>query len=133
MSHRQFTYDSVTVWTDGTTTAIYHPLSPVLETTEVETVRLALEMSQYTGNITMNAAYDLSDDGCDWDTPVIIQDTNSQPFVDADGIDQSTLFVDIATSGTNAKRYMRFGVLALKTSSDTLSVCRASLQVDVRC
>ena len=133
MSHRQFTDGPIVVWGNHTSNAIFHVMGPVMETAEVETVRLALEMSQTAGNIELNAAYQLSDDGCDWDTPVLVEDSNNKPFVDADGVSQSTEFVDIATGGTNAKRYMRFGVLALASTSSVLSICSASLQVDVRC
>ena len=137
MSHRQFTIDSVPVWTDGSTTEIYHPLSPVQETVDIETVRLALEMSQTTStsNVTMTAAYDLSDDGCDWGTPVLIQDGNNLPALSTNGVSQSTQFVDIATGtgGINEQRYVRFGVLIKNNSAGNVILCRASLQVDVRC
>ena len=136
MSHRQFTHDNIVIWAYSTT-AIHHPVGPILETTEIETVRIGIEMEPLSDGVTITPAFTLSDDGCDWDTPVeILPSGQGGPVVSrsSNGVSYDTQFRDIATitNGTNTKRYMRFGILAVHDTTDTLGICRASLHIDVR-
>ena len=137
MSHRQFTYGPATVWSYGTT-EIYHPLSPVLETMDVQLVRIGLEMSQATGSqgdITVTPAFDVSDDGVNWTTSAsTILPSGAVVSCDDNEVVYDNEFVDITsvTNGTDTKRYMRFGVKVVHDTDYTLGICRVSLQVDIR-
>ena len=60
------------VFSDGTTTNVFIPVSAAFRIDEVAAVGLAFEVQCRTANLTLQAAIQYSDDGVSWDSPVVI-------------------------------------------------------------
>jgi hypothetical protein len=117
------------VWTDGTTTAKFHPMSKPIEATGLIAVRVSTEMGEDSGSCKIRPALRYSDDGVTYDTSKEIVAT----YRITEGIDWGTTYVDITTlAGTTPRAYVQFGVHAANESAGAIQVCNATIRVEPR-
>ena len=112
------------VYTDGSGSAFFHPLSDPMPSAGILNVRVSIEMDQDTGYCKIRPALRYSADGIIWDNPAAIDTT----YLTANGISYGASYVDISGS---AKTWVQFGV---QTANDTggsgFQFCNASLLVE---
>ena len=134
MAIRSFNYGPFVVWTDGDTT-VYHPLTPPIETRNIKSVRISLEMCQSTGGITVTPSLDLSNDGVSWGSSSPIQNnaTNAAAVtLSADGVTYDDEFVDLSATVAQ-KRLARIGVsVANSGTTGNNELARISLQIETK-
>lgn len=112
------------VWTDGTATPMFHPMSDAIDTGSVTSARVTLEMDQNTGNCKIRPALRYSSDGINWDSPAYIVVT----YRTTAGIDYGSTWLDLTTLAT-PKNWVQFGVQAANNSGAAIEHCNASLMV----
>ena len=130
----QRSWGPVRVWTLGSETDLFHPLSPILETTDIKTVRPRLELRQTTGNLTASAAFELSADGITWSAQTTIGGGTPVCSADANEIVQADEFTDVSTA-LFAARFVRFGVHVRNTDDGVTTdkeMANVSMVLDVR-
>lgn len=114
------------VWSQkSTSTWIFHPMSEAMDTVGVNHVRVSFSLEQSTGLLKIRPAFQVSNDGLTWDTPVAIgTDTRN-----TDGTTFADEFVDI--SGTTTTRlFLRFGVQVQNDSGTDVELGRVTLRID---
>ena len=103
------------VWTgksDVESSSIFHPMTGVLNTTGLESVRLSLQMEQSSGGVKIKPAMQVSNDQANWGTPILI----GTQSLSANGSSFGATFTDI--KGTAAgSQFIRFGVIAYNNAS----------------
>lgn len=117
------------IWTDGTGTEVFHPLSDPMPSANLAYARVQFEVSEATGttNLRAKSALRYSPDGVNWDTA---QPINSTPL-QGSGIQPGTTFVDLtALAGVTPKAWVQFGVLAKNNSGSTYELALAALLVE---
>jgi hypothetical protein len=115
------------VWTNGTTTPMFHPLSDPIAAGQFPAFRLALEMDQDTGDCELDTVARYSNNGVDWDAPQAV----GGGWLTSSGIQYDTAFVDQATL-TNPRAYIQFGVEARNGSgANPIQMCNATLRVEM--
>ncbi len=115
------------VWTDGTTTGIFHPLSAPMPSAGVRLVRVSLEMSQDSGNCKMRPAFRYSNDGIAWDT----HKDFGFGYRTSPGIDWGDTYVDISQFvGFPPRAYVQFGVEVANEGGSAINICNAMLRID---
>ena len=115
------------VWTDGTSSPMFHPFSDAIDTGSVTYARASIEMDQDTGFCKMRPALRYSDDGITWGTPVAI----IAGYRATIGIDYGTTWVDLTGLAT-AKNWVQFGVEAANESGSDVNHCNATLMIQPR-
>jgi hypothetical protein len=112
------------IWSDGTTTGVFHPMTEAMNSAGVTGVRPSWLVYRPTGGQAINAGVEYSNDGITWDTAVAFG-TNYPTSTEV----YQTTFVDVSVLGTR-KRLVRFG-LFIKTNSGTeVEICNATMMVD---
>ena len=120
------------VWSKGSTTAgqeLFHPLSPPMESTLAKYVRSSIELCQSSGNLQIQAGFEVSNDAINWQST---RYTIGSGTLTADGMSHDSDFssINIYTKGY---RYVRFGIMAINVNSSTkIETGNASLSVDFR-
>lgn len=115
------------VWSDGTASPMFHPLSDAIDTGNVTFARATIEMDQDTGNCKIRPAVRYSDDGIAWGAPAAI----SAGYRTTIGIDYGTTWVDL-TSLTTAKNWVQFGVEVANDGGSGIHHCNATLMIQPR-
>lgn len=120
------------VWTNGTTTAIFHPLSDAMPTASMTDVRVAFALSELYSNCRIRPAIRFSSDGVNWDTAAPIDSTNLD-YVTTEVITYGSQYIDITgIAGTSDKGWVQFGVQAANTGVTNAGFCNATLRVEVK-
>lgn len=133
MGIRHFTFGPSVVFTNGTGSYVLFAMTPAIDTTRVHHVRPAIEMCNSTGDITMVAGYELSNDQLTWTGTATIQIAGPAPAVSltANGTDHGTEWVDLDAL-IQDYAYIRFGIQVKNTSGSDNELCLASLRLDHR-
>lgn len=116
------------VWSKGSTSApCAHDLTGQMNSCEVHKVRVSFEGRSNSGDATVQAFYEYSNDGQAWDGPVAFGPTYSA----AEGWAYGTSFQDL-TTGTPATRriWIRFGALVKNVTGTGIQYLRARIQLD---
>lgn len=126
---RSWLFGPQTVWTDGTATPTFHPMSEPIESAGVINVRTTFEMEQNSGNCKVRPALRFSNDGTTWDTEQEYPDDAS--YRTTNGITWGSVYTDI-TVVTNAapRAYVQFGVQAANTSAGAIQLCSVTLRIE---
>jgi hypothetical protein len=122
------------VWSDGSTTQIFHPLVGPIPMEQVQSYRGSLEMQSETGDCQIQLAYQVSDDGLTWYSGATSASAGSFATfgteVTADGITYgssfSTFTIDVP------RQLVRFGIACCNGSSGISEACAASARIDIR-
>ena len=115
------------VWTDGTTSPAFRPLSEALESKGLLSVRISTEMSEDSGNCKMRPALRYSNDGVGWDASKEIV----AGYRTTEGIDWGTTYIDITQlAGTTTRAYVQFGVEVANEAGSAINVCNATIRVE---
>jgi hypothetical protein len=123
------------VFSDGSTTQKFCPLTGGMPVEQVGTYRGSIQMQAQSGDCQIQMAYQLSDDGITWyDDAASPTADGFQAFgstVSSDGITEGTTFT--AFSITNqGRRYIRWGYAVANGSAGKSECCLASLRIDIR-
>lgn len=95
-----------TVWTNGSTSNLFQPLSDPMPSAYIVQGRISMEITESTSNnLRTRPALRYSSDGVGWDTSAAIDTT----YVAGDGTQAGTTFVDLTTVAT-PKAWIQFGV-----------------------
>ena len=119
----------VPVWTNGTTTAMFHPVTRWMSAAEVTKVRRSLEMQAESGLIDIAVAFQTANN---LDTPIAYDPAKDDidSYRTANGYSWGTSFIDI--SGTTAqKQYIRFGIAAKNSSGSHVECAQAWFRIDL--
>jgi hypothetical protein len=120
-------YGPKAVWTLGTTSPHFVPLSEPVESAGIINVRVSTEMESNSGDCQLRPALRYSADGVNWDTPKEIL----AGWRTTNGIDYGQTYIDItALAGTPAKTFVQFGVQARNGSNGAIQLCLASIRVE---
>lgn len=115
-----------TVWTDGTTSPVFHPLSDPLASRSVQNARVSIELDQdISGLCKIRPALRYGSDGVTWDGDALIDST----YKTSAGITYGTTFVDLTGLGT-AKTWVQFGVQVANESGSAVNLCNATVMVE---
>lgn len=114
------------VWSDGTTTGMFHPMSEPMESAGLIEVRAAYELGQDSGDCELRPALRYSNDGVSWDASKAIHST----WQDGDGTTQATTYVDITQLGTTVRSFVQFGVEVRNGSAGDPEHCNATIRVE---
>lgn len=123
-------YGPRAVWTDGTTTAIFHPLSEPMQTSALSKVRIAYQLSELGGPCRIRPAVRFSDDGGSWDAGAAVDSTN-YAYVTSNTVSYPPQFVDIySIPGTTPKSWIQFGVQAANGAAGAPGSCNATIRIE---
>ena len=114
-----------TVFSDGTATPIFHPLSEPMSSAGIINVRVSTELAETSGNCKLRPALRWSDDGIGWGSASAIVAT----YRTTTGIDYGSAYVDITALGT-PKPWVQFGLEVANTTGSRVEVCNGALLVD---
>lgn len=115
------------VWTNGTTTPLFHPLTNPIPAGQFPAFRLALELDQDTGDCELDTVVRYSNNGVDWDAPQAV----GGGWLTSPGIQYDSVFVAQSTL-TNPRAYIQFGVEARNgSSSNPIQNCNATLRIEL--
>lgn len=115
------------IWSQGSTsTALFHPMTEAINASEVHKVRASFALYSSSGNCSLRAALQYSNDAQSWDTEAEFGASYSA----TEGWTYGTSFTDV-TGGTPTRRiWVRFGLVAKNASGTSIEFCRAKLQLD---
>lgn len=114
------------VWTDGTTSAFFHPLSDPVASAGLLGARISIEMSEDSGYCKMRPAIRYSSDGVTWDG----SNPADASWRTTNGIVPGTAYVDLTALGT-PKSWVQFGVeVANDAGGSGFQFCNAALLVE---
>lgn len=113
------------VWSDGTTSPSFRPLSDPIQAKGLLNVRVSTEMSEDSGNCKIRPALRYSNDGINWDASKDIV----AGYRTTEGIDWGTTYIDIS-AGTTPRAWVQFGVEVANESGSAINVCNATLRVE---
>lgn len=117
------------VWTDGTTSPAFRPLSEPLESKGLLSVRISTEMSEDSGNCKIRPALRYSNDGVGWDAAKEIV----AGYRTTEGIDWGTTYIDITQlAGTTPRAYVQFGVEVANEAGSAINICNATIRVEAK-
>lgn len=120
------------VWTDGTTTAIFHPMSEVMNSAEFTSMRIAFQLSELSGPCRLRPAVRFSNDGIGWDNAAPI-DSQNLAYINTETITFGTAYVDVtAIAGTTFRSYMQLGTQLANASAGATGFCNATMRVEVK-
>lgn len=115
-----------TVWTDGTTSPTFHPLSDPMATRTVTNARVSFELDQDTSGLCkIRPALRFGNDGVSWDSAAAIDTT----YRTAAGVTYGTAYVDLTAVAT-PRTWIQFGVEVANESGGAVNLCNASLMVE---
>ena len=123
---RSWLFGPTAVWTNGTSTPMFFPLSDVMESAGLTDIRVSTEMRQDSGNCEIRPALRYSDDGITWDA----SDDLGIAYLTSVGIDPGTTYTDITALGSTVRSYLQFGVQVANDSGALIEVCNATLRVE---
>ena len=116
------------VWTDGTTTALFHPLSEPIATAGLLNVRTSIQLSEQSGTCRIRPALRFSNDAVTWNADVAI-DNATLPYITANSIVYGPTYIDTTTLAT-AGAWVQFGVQAANASAGAIGLCNATLRIE---
>lgn len=121
------------VWTDGTTTAIFHPMSEVMTANTLTGVRVSFQLAEPNGSTCrIRPAIRFSNDGVTWDPPQALDATNL-PYATNEVPVFGTAYVDInSVPSATARSWVQFGIQAANASAGSASTCNATLRLEVK-
>lgn len=137
MGVRQFGYGPMTVHTNGTGTYLFFSMTAVMETSRLKSVKVAIELCNSTGNLTMVAGYQVSNDQLTWTGTTTLMDSQGTPApivsLTADGTDFSGEWVEV-DAAVEGYLFIRFGVQVKNTDTQYTEheLGLASLRLDIR-
>lgn len=114
------------VWTLGTTSTVFHPMSEPMESAGLLEVRAAYELSQDSGDCELRPALRYSDDGVSWDASKPIHTA----YQNGNGTIPATVYVDITQLATTVRSFVQFGVEAKNGSAGAIQMCSATIRVE---
>lgn len=115
------------VWTKKSTTALFHPLTEWMATTNVRNIRSSIEMQSNSGACEISAGLQTA---IEMDNPDTAIELGS--YLTANGKDFGASYADKSTN-TDTKLYVRFGVFAKNKLGDTThsEAAWARLRIDL--
>ena len=122
---RTWLFGPQAVWTDGTTTAIFHPMSEPMESAGLLNVRAAVELRQDSGDCEIQAAAQYSDDGVSWTDAVKLIGA----LQNGNGTTYPSTYTDI-TAAVTVRSYVRFGVNVKNGQAGAIQLCNATIRVE---
>jgi hypothetical protein len=110
---------------------VFSRLSPALKAEKITELRVSLEMRADTGNITIQPAYQVSDDNVTWEDN---SGSGAGTFTRISSVSLSAEGYDYGSfsSVTLTKKYIRFGVVGKNQSGSLNECCHGLLRVDWR-
>ncbi len=114
-----------TVFSDGSASPIFHPLSEPMSSAGIINVRVSTELAETSGNCKLRPALRWSDDGIGWGAASAIVAT----YRTTTGIDYGSNYIDITALGT-PKPWVQFGLEVANNSGTRVEVCNGALLVD---
>lgn len=115
------------VWTKGTASPVFHPLSTPIDVRRVRDFTIFTEMSESSGRCQIRPAVRQSVDGQQWTASVALVDE----YVTLDGRASASppLRIDVVLSRPSPQ-WIQFGVEVSNTSGTGLQLCNAAIQVE---
>lgn len=123
------------VFSDGTTTRVFHPLFEPVALEDVGEMRGTTRLDAPSGTIYAIPAYQLSDDGITWYDAAGGAAGTFSTFgteVTAAGTEYGTTYTTMSPSASAKRRLVRFGVGAKNASAGVAESALVSLRVDYR-
>lgn len=123
-----YVFGPETVWTDGTVTDIFQPLSDPLPSAPLVSARIYLEITEASNaNLRTRPALRYSADGVTWDASQPINTT----YVTGGGTQAGTSFVDLTTlAGVTPKAWVQFGVQVKNNTAGVYEIAHTALIVE---
>lgn len=118
-------YGPDTVFSDGTTTPMFVPLSDPLASAGLLNARVSTELVATSGQCKVRPALRWSDDGVVWGPSSSIV----AGYRSTIGIDYGSAYLDLTILGT-PKPWIQFGVEVANVSGTRVEVCKASVMVE---
>lgn len=120
-------YGPKAVWSNGTISPIFVPLSEAVESAGLISARVSTDLDANSGDCQIRPALRYSSDGITWGTAKEIL----TPWVSTNGPSYGDSYVDLTTlAGTPAKTYVQFGVQVRNGSAGAIQICLASMRVE---
>jgi hypothetical protein len=120
------TFGPIPIWSGkSTSTWMFNPMSPVLDSSGVKRIRPSIQLAQSTG-VLVRAALRMSNDGNTWDTPVAIGTLT----IHANGLAYGDDFVDVSAT-TKAKGKVQLGLEVQTLSGTAVELAMGSGKFDV--
>ena len=124
------------VWSNGSTTPIFHPMAGPISAELIASFRGSLEMQSDSGDAQIQLAYQVSDDGITWyDNKVSPTAGGFSTFgteMTAESIDYGTTFTAFSFVTGSGRQLVRFGVAVRNGTVGKSECCAASIRIDVR-
>ncbi len=117
-------------WTDGTTTAIFHPMGDPMALADATKVRVAYHLSEINGPARIRPALRFSNDGVSWDAAQPIDSVNLT-WVTNETITFGSAYVDLTTLAT-PKSWVQFGVQAANSPGGSAGYGNATLRIEIK-
>jgi len=103
------------VWSAGsTTTTLFHAFTKATNSNLVQQVLVSFDLRQSSGDLTLRAAFQYSDDGIVWSTPVEF----GPAFSSTEETTYGTAFTDVTVLGAR-KVFIRLGVVVKNDGTST--------------
>lgn len=121
------------VWTDGTTTPIFHPMGEVTAANALTHVRVSFQLSEPSGaTCRIRPAVRFSSDGVTWEASQPLDATNLG-YVTTETPVFGTAYVDINNVPSAPPRsWVQFGMQAANANTGASSTCNATLRLEVK-
>ncbi|GDX83012.1 hypothetical protein LBMAG42_48230 [Deltaproteobacteria bacterium] len=123
-----YTFGPVAVWTDGTVTDVFQPMSDPMPSASLVSARIFLEITEATAtNLRTRPALRYSADGVGWDAAQPI----NTAYVSGNGVQAGTTFVDLTTlAGVTPKAWVQFGVQVKNNAQGNYEIAHTVLLVE---
>jgi hypothetical protein len=114
-------------WTNGTTTPVFSCFTEPMNVSNVESIRVEMELRNRSGDIEIKRGLQYSDDGYTWDTATVFDDAAG--WIATEGYSYGA---DYTLTDTD-RRFVRFGVMAKRsTGTGDNEQCRVTYRLDVK-
>jgi hypothetical protein len=118
----------VAVWTDGTTTPVFHPMTEPIATAGLVSVRVSFQLSEIAGPCRIRPALRFSNDAVTWAGDVALDATNL-PYTGINQVVYGTGYIDTMSLATPGA-WVQFGVQAANASAGAVGLCNATLRIE---
>ena len=111
------------------TIGVFHALTPVTETANVKSARVALDLYGLSA-ATLRVGYQLCDDGLTWPPSTTTPNLYVLAAVSTESVSYGNAWEDISAILT--KKYMRSGVWVYNSSGSLLEFALAAIRIELR-
>ena len=122
------------VWSDGTTTQIFHPLTGPMPLEQVDSYRGSLEMQGDSGDAQVQLAFQVSDDGITWYSGATSAPAGLFATFGAERTSEGITYGSTFTTLTMdvPRQLIRWGLACRNVAAGVSESCAGSLRIDVR-